>query len=67
MTTEATTTKRLETGAVRISNEERMKKETSCAISIKPFVFISNQIIMFPTLSLSTACMISVSIFNCFQ
>ncbi|WZZ78874.1 hypothetical protein YC2023_099446 [Brassica napus] len=36
MTTEATTTKRLGIGAVKISNEERMKKETSCAISIKP-------------------------------
>ena len=32
MTTEATTTKRLGIGAVKISNEERMKKETSCAM-----------------------------------
>ncbi|CAN7015600.1 unnamed protein product [Brassica oleracea var. botrytis] len=32
MTTDATTTKKLGTGAVRISNEERMKKETSCAM-----------------------------------
>ena len=32
MTTEATRTKKLGTGAVRISNEERMKKETSCAM-----------------------------------
>ncbi|KAH0885225.1 hypothetical protein HID58_061321 [Brassica napus] len=32
MTTDATTTKKLGTGAVRISNEERVKKETSCAM-----------------------------------
>lgn len=32
MTTEATTTKRLGIEAVRISKEERMKKETSCAM-----------------------------------
>uniref|UniRef100_A0A0D3CC83 Uncharacterized protein n=1 Tax=Brassica oleracea var. oleracea TaxID=109376 RepID=A0A0D3CC83_BRAOL len=32
MTTEATTTKGLGIGAVWISNEERMKKETSCAM-----------------------------------